>query len=229
MREWTAIKGARMHRNGSRYRLATFLTLIPFALGACGLLFTHGPPAGYEHLESFSCTQSNTGPVIDVVWAALNVAGALVVAGSPDQYENPDQAEASGIFWGVLSGVAAGVGFDKVKKCVAAKRDLAERQAKARATAPVPPISSGDIQTVQVAPGVDTLVVGGGVQLVANALDSSGAAVVHPAFTWSSSNDAIASVTNSGRVTAHAPGSVIVAANAANVVGTARIVVLARR
>ncbi len=216
-----------MNPQGSLYRLAIVLTLIPFALGACGLIFTHGPPAEYEHLEHFSCTASNTGPVIDVVWGALNLAGALVVAGNPDQYLNPDQAEASGLFWGVLSGVSAGVGFDKVKKCVAAKRDLAERQAKARSSAAGPSLGPADIHSVQVAPAVDTLVVDGGVQLVANALDSSGAAVVHPAFTWSSSNDAIASVTNSGRVSAHAPGTVIVAANAANVVGTTRIVVVA--
>jgi len=217
-----------MNPQGSLYRLAIVLTLIPLAISACGLLFTHAPPPEHEHLESFSCTASNTGPVIDVAWAALNLTGALVVAGNPDQYENPDQAEASGLFWGVLSGVSAGVGFDKVKKCVAAKRELAERKAKAHSAAG-PSLSPADIQSVQVAPSVDTLVVGGGVQLVANALDSSGAAVVHPAFTWSSSNDAIASVTNSGRVTAHAPGTVIVAANAANVVGTARIVVVAAR
>jgi len=48
-------------------------------------------------------------------------------------------------------------------------------------------------------------------------------------FLWSSSNDAIASVSNAGLVTAHAAGTVVIAANAGNVVGTARIVVTAPR
>jgi len=46
---------------------------------------------------------------------------------------------------------------------------------------------------------------------------------------WSSSNDAIASVSNAGLVTAHAAGAVVIAANTGNVVGTARLVVTAPR
>jgi hypothetical protein len=48
-------------------------------------------------------------------------------------------------------------------------------------------------------------------------------------FTWSSSNDAIASVSIAGLVTTHATGAAVIAANTANVVGIANIMVVARR
>jgi len=220
-----------MNPQGSLYRLAIVLTLIPLALGACGLLFTHGPPADHEHLNHFNCTASKTGPVVDLVWGGLNLAGAAAVSANWDQYQNPGQAEASGVFWGLLSVASAGVGFDKVSRCVEAKRELAERQARAPpATAETAQSDRAPaIQTVQIAPNVDTIAVGGGVQLVATAVTSSGATVLDPRFVWSSSNDAIASVSNSGQVTAHAPGTVIVAANTRNVVGIAGIVVVSAR
>jgi len=113
------------------------------------------------------------------------------------------------------------VGFDKTSKCIAAKRKLAERRAKAPAVA--------DVQTVQITPAVDTLAVGERIQLIASAIASSGAAVPDRTFAWSSSNDAIASVSNSGLVTTHATGMVVIAANTNNLVGTASIVVVAVR
>ncbi len=211
-----------MNRNRSLSHLTILLLgVTPFALGACGLLFTHGPPPEHEHLDYFTCTESNTGPILDVVWGALNLVGAAAIAGNPDQYDNPDQAEASGVIWGLVSGVSAGVGFDKTSKCIAAKRKLAERRAKAPAVA--------DVQTVQITPAVDTLAVGERIQLIASAIASSGAAVPDRTFAWSSSNDAIASVSNSGLVTTHATGMVVIAANTNNLVGTASIVVMAVR
>ncbi len=221
----------RGNRSGSLYPLTFVLLLLPFALGACGLLFTHGPPADSEHLNEFRCTHSNTGPIVDLVWGGLNLADAASISANADQYQNPGQAEASSAFWGILSVLSAGVGFDKVSRCVAAKRELAERLAKAppATAATAQPDGAPDIRTVQITPTVDTLDVGGGVQLLASAVTSSGATVVDPRFAWSSSNDAIASVSNSGRVTAHAPGTAIIAPNARNVVGIAGIVVMSGR
>ncbi len=211
-----------MNRNRSRSHLTILLLgVTPFALGACGLLFTHGPPAEHEQLDAFSCTESNTGPILDIVWGALNLASAATVAGHEDQYANPSQAEASGVVWGLISGFSAGVGFDKTSRCIAAKRKLAERRARARVVA--------DVQTVQITPAVDTLAIGERVQLVASAIASSGTAVPDRTFTWSSSNDAIASVSNSGLVTTHAAGAAVIAANTNNVVGTASIVVASVR
>ncbi len=79
-----------------------------------------------------------------------------------------------------------------------------------------------------VSPAVDTLEIGERVQLVATPYNSSGGIISNKTFTWSSSNDAIASVSRAGLVMAHANGGVIIAANTENVVGTARIVVVSR-
>ena len=206
-------------------RALVLLASTPFLLGACGLLFTKGPPAGHEQMTSFEWTQSNTGPVVDIVFGAVNLIASIAVANDPNSeyYTSSGQAIASGVVWGVIMGASAGVGFDRVKKCVAAKRQLAERQAHApgRTEAGLVPV-----QTVLIMGGRDTLTVGEQVQFVAKAFDSTNAVISGSAFAWSSSNDAIASVSNSGLVTTRAPGTVVIAANSANVVGTTRVVVL---
>jgi uncharacterized protein YjdB len=58
------------------------------------------------------------------------------------------------------------------------------------------------------------------------AYDAVGEVIAAGRFKWSSSNDAIASVSNFGLVTAHTSGEVVIAANADNVVGTVRVVVV---
>jgi len=212
-------------------RAIVLLALAPCVFGACSMLFTHGPPQGHEKMVYFTCSESSTGPILDIVWGGLNVAGALVIAGHRDEYDNPDRGVATGVIWGIISGISAGVGFDRVKKCRAAKRQLAERQARAPARADEGVtgrvrVSGGDeVRRVEITPHTDTLTAGNSVQLAAKALDENGGYYINKVFRWSSSNDAIASVSNSGLVTAHAPGSVVIAANADNVVGTANVLV----
>ncbi len=146
-------------------------------------------------MEYFTCTESNAGPIIDIIRRGLNVLGTLLVAGDPDAYDNPGVTVAVGFGWGVLSGSAAGVGFNKSKKCRLAKQQLAQRQAQARYGAPQAEAAVGEsVQAVVLSPEADTLTVGERVQLTATAHASSGAIVPNRAFTWSSSNDAIASV-----------------------------------
>lgn len=205
-------------------RTIPFLASFPVLLGACGLLFTKGPPVGHESMKYFACSESNTAPVLDVVWGVLNLTGALVISGNKDEYENPDAAVASGIIWAVVSGVSAGVGFDRVKKCVAAKQALGERQAHPAAGAE----SNGAVQTVLIMGERDTMVVGETVQLVAKAFDANHEVLPFTMVAWSSSNDAIASVSNSGVVTAHAAGTAVIAANASNVVRTMHVVVVSQ-
>jgi Bacterial Ig-like domain (group 2) len=207
-------------------RVRRFLLCLPLltAASGCGFIFTHGPPTGHEQLEYIPCTESDAGPILDIVWGGLNVLGALVIASSPDEYENPDLAVASGLGWGVVSSFSAASGFKKVSACKRARQALAQRQA-ARGIAPVAVGDSTMVMAVVITPAADTLAVGAQRQLVAAAHNSSGARVPGRVFTWSSSNDAIASVSNAGLVTAHAPGSVIIAANTNNVVGTAMILV----
>ena len=146
-------------------------------------------------------------------------------------YDNPDQIVVGGLAWGVFSSFSAASGFNKSKQCKLALRQLAERQAQRRANPSglSLPTEVPSVQAVMVTPPEDTLAVGERVQLVASAHSSSGMVVPNRDFMWSSSNDAIASVSNAGLVTAHAAGAVVIAANTGNVVGTARLVVTARR
>lgn len=202
------------------------LALAPCVFGACGLLFTHGPPSGHENMTAFYCTESTTGPVVDIVFGAVNLIASIAIANDPDNdyYSSSGQAVASGVVWGVIMGASAGVGFDRVKKCVAAKRQLAERLAHAPGGA-----TAGVVQTVLVMGERDTLIVGASVQLVANAFDANQSVLPGKTFAWSSSNDAIASVSRNGFVTTHAPGIAVIAANSDNVVGTVRVVVASQR
>lgn len=205
------------------FRLLLCTPLLTAASG-CGFLFVHGPPTGHEQLEYIPCTESDAGPVLDIVWGSLNVLGAIIIAGSPEEYDNPDVAVASGLAWGAISAVSAPTGFKKVSACKNARQALAQRQA-ARGAVPMVVPDSVAVIAVVITPAGDTLAVGAQRQLVATAHNSSGATVSGRMFTWSSSNDAIASVSNAGLVSAHAPGSVVIAANTNNVVGTATLVI----
>lgn len=206
-------------------------TLLPYATGACGLLFTKGPPPGYERMDSFTCTESDAGPAVDASFAVLNVLGLLFIAGNPDEYQGTGGAVAEAVALSVIWGISAVVGFPKAKQCRVALRQLAVRQARAQDTsaAPGPRVESPGIRAVVVSPATDTMSVGQTVQLVVDAFASSGTVIPNRTFTWSSSNDAIASVSNAGLVTAHAGGVAVIAANTDNVVGTASIVVTSPR
>jgi hypothetical protein len=194
---------------------------------ACGFLFVQAPPQGHEQMASFNCTESNAGPVLDIIWGGLNVLGALAAAGDPDAYANPDQVVAVGLAWGALSGASAAVGIGKTGRCREARRLLIARQGPAGLTSP--PLQPGVAAPVAVVitPPSHTIRVGDRDQLVAAAYSSSGTAISSAEFIWSSSNDAIASVNASGLVTATAPGTVVIAARSAMAVGTATIEVTA--
>jgi hypothetical protein len=208
--------------NATRLIATGVLTL---SLSGCGFLLTKGPPPGHQQLDSFSCTDDNAGPILDIVWGSLNVLGALVIASDPDAYSDPGLSTASGIAWGVVSAFSAASGFKKTRDCRQALAQLAARSGQRQPAAGAAPTGTPEVQAVVLTPADDTLAVGQRVQLVARAHTSSGAEIENRAFSWSSSNDAIASVSAAGLVTAHAPGSVVIAANTGNVVGTARILV----
>lgn len=213
-------------------RLSAVLVVGVLALGAsgCGFLLSKGPPTGHELMPSISCTESDAGPILDIVWAGLNVLSAAVVASDPDAFEYPGFNVVAGLGWGVFSSFSAASGFSKSKQCRRALHLLAQRHGQPGVATPA--LIPGDVPLVQavvVAPSADTLAVGERIQLVAAAHSSSGTVIPNRGFAWSSSNDAIASVSNAGLVTAHAPGAVVIAANTGNVIGTARILVAAPR
>ena len=207
-------------------RTGPFLLCLPLltAASGCGFLFTHGPPAGHEQMEYIPCTESDAGPILDIVWGGLNVLSAIVVVSEPDSFPNAGAIVAVELGWGVVSSFSAASGFKKSSACRGARQALAQRQA-ARGMAPLPIADSARVMSVVLTPAADTLAVGAQRQLLAVAHTSSGATLADRMFTWSSSNDAIASVSNAGLVTARAPGSVVIAANTNNVVGTTTILV----
>ncbi len=214
----------------TRFVVILSLAFLPVTAGACGFFLTHGPPEGYEQMSYFTCTEEDIGPILDFAWAGLNVAGAIICAAQGDDYYNESGIDsgtctAVGLTWGVVSTSAGIVGVNKTKKCRDAHRQLSERQAQGRAGELVQPADL-IVQTVVLTPALDTLTVGQQVQLVASAYNSRGVIIANRMFSWSSSNDAICSVNNSGIIMAHAIGSVVIAARTDNVVGTSHIVVV---
>lgn len=201
------------------------LAAMALNLAGCSLLFTSAPPSNYKELNSFSCTESEAAPILDVVGAALNLLGAVAIAGNKEAYENPDQAVAVGLAWTAALSGSAVFGFSNAKKCREARTEAGNRNALIPATT-AQPLTVGGPALVEITPAVDTLHVGERVQLQATAQESSGALLPGLTYTWSSSNDAIASVNVAGNVFANAVGSVVIAARTGAVVGTAKIVVV---
>lgn len=208
---------------------------LPVTTGACGFVLTRGPPAGHEQMDYFTCTDGNAAPIIDVVAAGLSVLTAITAAVSPYGDGESDTAGPSRGFYvayfgvlGVALGTSGMVGFNKTKKCRAAKRQLARRQARWPGVEKDQP-ADVVVQSVVLTPSVDTLAVGERVQMTATAYNSSGASIANKMFVWSSSSDAIASVSSAGLVTANAVGAVVIAARTDNVVGTSNILVVSPR
>lgn len=79
--------------------------------------------------------------------------------------------------------------------------------------------------TIAVASAIDSLLaVGRTAQLAATALDESGDPLTGVTFTWTTSNDAVISVSTAGLATANGPGAVTVTATAdGDVTGTIRL------
>ena len=192
----------------------------------CGFLLTNGPPTGHEQMDSFSCTEHDAGPILDAFGAGAAVLVAASAAAMPDLHDNSGRIVTVGLAWGVVSGLSAANGFKKAKRCRAAYGQLAIRHGQHPAD--LPP-EGPFVQAVVVSPADTSMAVGEQRQLSAMAHASSAALMPDQPFLWSSSNDAIASVSNTGLVTAHAAGTVVIAANAGNLAGTARIVVTAPR
>ncbi|HUL02654.1 MAG TPA: Ig-like domain-containing protein [Gemmatimonadales bacterium] len=208
-----------------RYTVLLSLLFV-LALEGCSLLFTKGPPVGHEQMQYFTCSESNTAPVIDLVIGGLDLIGGFAIASDPEAYGYAEDQGGSAIALGVVQaaflGVSAGIGFDRVKKCQAAKAAWAARQAHPAPSAAAPGMA---IDSVSISPATVRAKVGEVVQVTAVAYGGGRAVAPQPAFKWSSSNDAIAWVTPSGLVSPLAPGTVVIAANAGSIVGVMTIVV----
>lgn len=83
------------------------------------------------------------------------------------------------------------------------------------------------VASVTITPSLDTLVVGQSVQLTATAKDANGNPLSGRIIVWDGSNDAVAIVSSTGRVTSQSPGTMTVTATSEGKTGTATIVVVA--
>lgn len=86
-------------------------------------------------------------------------------------------------------------------------------------------VSPVPVASVSVTPSPDTLTVGQQIQLTATPLDASGNPLSGRTIVWDGSDDAIATVSSNGRVTALSPGTMTVTATSEGKTGTATIVV----
>jgi trimeric autotransporter adhesin len=83
------------------------------------------------------------------------------------------------------------------------------------------------VATVTVTPALDTLKLGGAVQLTAVEKDASGNPLSGRAVSWASSDESVVIVTSSGRVVSQGPGSATITATSEGKIGSSTIVVLA--
>lgn len=127
----------------ARSRVATLVTTaaLPLVLGGCGVILTHGPPANHTERASFTCTESNEAPALDVIFGGIMVLGAILsatrdhdpVAERDDAWLlRKDQITATYATVAAGSGISAYLGFRKTARCREARRALAERLAPAR-------------------------------------------------------------------------------------------------
>jgi uncharacterized protein YjdB len=86
-------------------------------------------------------------------------------------------------------------------------------------------VTSVPVASVQVSPATVSLQQGGSTQLTVVVKDAGGNVLTGRPIIWASSNDAIAVVSSTGRVTAVAAGSAVITATSETVTGTANVTV----
>ena len=216
-------------------RTIAVLASAPFLLGACGFAMTDGPPAGHEKLMTpFSCTESMTGPGLDIAAALATIYLVLGLQSTDDSFERNAHQVTSGLIATGIVGIfaaSAGIAIDRISKCGAAKRGLSLRQAEAAAALAARRRTADliGVQKVVIMGDPDTIMVGTWTQLVAQAYDSTGAVILDRSIAWSSSNDTIASVSAEGLLRARRVGTAVMTATAGSVIGTANVVVVSER
>jgi hypothetical protein len=116
----------RLTRSASHIALFILLVSLPMAVCGCGFALVRGPPAGYQQVQQFSCTESDLGPILDVIAAAGGLVTIAVSQGDYYYYAQ-DEMIAGGAAAAAVYGASAVVGFLRTKRCRAARRQLEER------------------------------------------------------------------------------------------------------
>jgi hypothetical protein len=95
--------------------------------GGCSFAFVDGPPANHRKLPFFSCTSSNTLPIVDlVVGGALAASSAGMLDDSNSGTENTT-AIAVAVGEAALFAASAVYGFSKTSACKEANAELMAR------------------------------------------------------------------------------------------------------
>ncbi len=113
----------------SRTPLALILGVLSWSSATgCGFILTKGPPRGYEQMDTFSCTESNVGPILDMLPAGFFLTlGVTAIAANEDFYDTTTTELGAGLLlWAALYGSSAAVGFGKTSRCREALRQLTD-------------------------------------------------------------------------------------------------------
>lgn len=113
-----------MVRARQRWRLGAALSLVLcVASTGCSFVLVDGPPEGYREMESFTCTEGDAIPILDVLWAAANGIAAAQAWLEPT---TPDRGEIMifGSSMAVASGISAAVGFRRRAACRRARVEM---------------------------------------------------------------------------------------------------------
>ena len=87
--------------------LRTLLSIAVLSSGGCSWIFSEGPPPNHAQMPYFECSTNIAPPVLDTIWGALNLAGALLAAGADeDEIEDRGSTMIVGFSWAVISGAA---------------------------------------------------------------------------------------------------------------------------
>lgn len=153
------------------------------------------------------------GQTVQLSVSLLDPAGTLL-PGRPVIWQSsaPDIAtvgRGSGLVTGVAAGTATIVAIDS----------LSGFAANTSVTVVIP------VATLLVSPPASTLAIGGSQQLIASAFDAAGGPLTGRPVSWSSSNNAVATVSSLGLVTAVSPGSATITASVEGRTATAAITV----
>jgi hypothetical protein len=105
------------------------ILLLVLTVSGCSFALVRGPPAGYESMEYFACTEGREWPTADLLYAgATGLLGITVILAGRSDNSAWDPEDGLGlIVISGLSGIAAKKGFEKVSACRQAKLEQAQK------------------------------------------------------------------------------------------------------
>jgi uncharacterized protein YjdB len=152
-----------------------------------------------------------SGSSVNLTTVVRNPVGSFLPTASVS-YSSADASIASVTSAGVVTGHLVG-------------STSVTAQAGSASVAVAVTVTAGSLSTVVVAPGADTIIVGGTAQFTALGRDIGGNDLGSQTASWRSSDPSIASVDASGLATGHLPGDVTLTGRVSGVSGTATLTV----